>query len=647
MSAPFDPYYQWLGIPPAEQPPHHYRLLGLQLFEGDAGVIDRAADRLMLHLRTLAGGQNAALSQRLLNEVSSARTCLLNSLQKAAYDQQLHARAAAARPMRPMAVASPLPAHAAASAVPPPAPPPRPAAVATASAGSPHPVQLRVGASRSPGGRRATKGDAGVSQTVMGLVKMVLGAAGGLSIAVLGVWIFFRSDPMGLFKPVPGKNTIAKKTKVLEDRSVVKGSATPPTTDAATGVKGGVQPGSRKGPATEGTTVPEATGPAKTRPTKIGPLKTRPQGTEPRETGPNGIEPRERELGPPFASEVPARDPFDTNPLTPRSLADFTSGRQALRPLSSVEQQQTRLNELKKEYKEDFDRSARDPARYLKFLLATADLLKPDPIARYVLLDAALDRQIRTPNYHAAAEIVDTLEGEYEVDPLNLRLSLLTEASKDAKQNKEREAIVSCASELADYAIRKQRKDEAEKLVRMIVAHATKLSDDAMRARARDQNLEIEKLPNPPRSVESARKRLAADPGDAEAAKVDGLYRCTVEGDWKAGLPLLARCSDEPLREAAEQDLAEALLAAPSSQPHAKDLGDRWSEIATSSPDWNGFYARARYWYRKAAERAADAQERAHIQERIKQVEATLPPQLLADPPPEEKLPPLAGKFSK
>ena len=29
MSAGFDPLYKWLGIPPDEQPPHHYRLLGI------------------------------------------------------------------------------------------------------------------------------------------------------------------------------------------------------------------------------------------------------------------------------------------------------------------------------------------------------------------------------------------------------------------------------------------------------------------------------------------------------------------------------------------------------------------------------------------------------------------------------------------
>ena len=41
----FDPLADWLAIPPAEQPPHHYRLLGLKLFEDDTATIERAAAR--------------------------------------------------------------------------------------------------------------------------------------------------------------------------------------------------------------------------------------------------------------------------------------------------------------------------------------------------------------------------------------------------------------------------------------------------------------------------------------------------------------------------------------------------------------------------------------------------------------------------
>ena len=58
MSEKFDPYYKWLGIPPKDQPPHHYRLLGLELLESDAEVIDAAANRLMEYLQGMAVGRN-------------------------------------------------------------------------------------------------------------------------------------------------------------------------------------------------------------------------------------------------------------------------------------------------------------------------------------------------------------------------------------------------------------------------------------------------------------------------------------------------------------------------------------------------------------------------------------------------------------
>ncbi|QDU97571.1 LamG-like jellyroll fold domain-containing protein [Lignipirellula cremea] len=89
MSADFDPYYKWLGIPPKDQPPHHYRLLSIELFEKDHDVIDGAANRLMGYLRGKGHGKEAEHSQRLLNEISKARICLLNADRRQAYDEQL------------------------------------------------------------------------------------------------------------------------------------------------------------------------------------------------------------------------------------------------------------------------------------------------------------------------------------------------------------------------------------------------------------------------------------------------------------------------------------------------------------------------------------------------------------------------------
>lgn len=89
MPDDFDAYHKWLGIPPAEQPPDHYRLLGIQRFETDRDVISGAADRQMAYVRSLQAGQHASLTQELLNELSRARICLLDSAHKARYDAVL------------------------------------------------------------------------------------------------------------------------------------------------------------------------------------------------------------------------------------------------------------------------------------------------------------------------------------------------------------------------------------------------------------------------------------------------------------------------------------------------------------------------------------------------------------------------------
>jgi len=93
----FDPYYRWLGIPPEEQPADHYRLLGISQFERDANVIETAAERQMLLLKTRQNGPHSQLTQQLMNEVSAARLCLLDVRQKAAYDAGLQ-RASVAPP---------------------------------------------------------------------------------------------------------------------------------------------------------------------------------------------------------------------------------------------------------------------------------------------------------------------------------------------------------------------------------------------------------------------------------------------------------------------------------------------------------------------------------------------------------------------
>jgi WD40 repeat protein len=108
----FNTYHKWLGIPPEEQPPNHYRLLGITLFEKDRAVIIAALDQRQLFLQKKSVGPQGNLAEPLLEQLQQARLCLLNRLTKAQYDSQLRQRGVSAASVRgpgePSEVRSPI-----------------------------------------------------------------------------------------------------------------------------------------------------------------------------------------------------------------------------------------------------------------------------------------------------------------------------------------------------------------------------------------------------------------------------------------------------------------------------------------------------------------------------------------------------------
>jgi cell division protein FtsN len=172
MAEAFDPYHKWLGISPEEQPANHYRLLAIREFESDPEVIESAADRQMAHVRSFQTGPHSAHSQRLLNELSAARLCLLTPARKAAYDKQLQrllaALSGADGGQRPSETAPP--------------PPPRPPPVADRA------EALSDIVSTSPAPARRTHPLVAKAQSWQG--PLVTGLV--MAVMVLGLWLVYR-----------------------------------------------------------------------------------------------------------------------------------------------------------------------------------------------------------------------------------------------------------------------------------------------------------------------------------------------------------------------------------------------------------------------------------------------------------------------
>ena len=149
MPKRFDPYHAWLGIPAEEQPPNHYRLLGISLFESNDDVIQNGLDQRMAHVKSFANGPHAAESQRLLTDLSQAGVCLLRPEKKQAYDQQLRSRLLATAAAAPVQLGPAPPPASPDGAVPIGPPPPVGLSASPGTAGSP-PVPPEAAQAQSP-----------------------------------------------------------------------------------------------------------------------------------------------------------------------------------------------------------------------------------------------------------------------------------------------------------------------------------------------------------------------------------------------------------------------------------------------------------------------------------------------------------------
>jgi WD40 repeat protein len=87
MTRDFDPYDEWLQIPPDRRPPSHYDLLGVPENETDSGRIDEAATQRIQRVRARALGELGEYVTPLLNEISQALDCLTTSGSREVYDE--------------------------------------------------------------------------------------------------------------------------------------------------------------------------------------------------------------------------------------------------------------------------------------------------------------------------------------------------------------------------------------------------------------------------------------------------------------------------------------------------------------------------------------------------------------------------------
>ncbi|MCH7728402.1 MAG: hypothetical protein IH991_18280 [Planctomycetes bacterium] len=493
MSGQFDPYHKWLAIPPEEQPPNHYRLLAVTVFESDPDVIDTAADTRMSQLRTYQTGKNAELSQKLLNEISSARVCLLNPNQRAAYDEQLRASLVESELTPLEGTAAPLSAE----------------------------IQL-TNAFETP--RIDTPPTDAVGPSVVQQRKpskrprrwMLPALLSGGSLIVLIVIIAIVSSNGDPHQQTAQGDTSSKDTP-------------PPPSDVASKDKQDPDPNPDAAPTSRDETKLPSDVP------DMPPTDDSGKPTDP----PDSIEPM-------IDTQPKDSQPKDGKP--PEEPLVETLAPKPKLPVPSDDEQRPAVERLGKVYKLSDAQSQDEQLALAKEMFDLGRRTGNDPVEMFVVLKQAMGLASDGGDARLMLEVVEAIDERFQIDVLEVKRAVLLQFAKGATSEAAIQSLFENSADFIAQAVNADRVDLAHAVSTATHAACLRPRGTKLRKQAYEQRKAIDKLHANWKKIQDALVTLQTNADDAEANLLAGRWYCFTKNNWQKGLPLLAKSSDPKLK---------------------------------------------------------------------------------------------------
>jgi len=597
MSGAFDPYYSWLGIAPPEQPPDHYRLLGLPRFTISPQIIDTAADRQIAHLHSLQlPPQAIEIANRLVEHIQLARHTLLNPDTRAAYDAHL-------RIMLGMAVTGPPVAPAAApdyrlgpppgyQAAPPamyaPAqvPPPPPAPQLT------QPVELNFAAptpsptfeTNTPASARPTNGNRPAKRPPPSAIGRLIAVLVPTSVTVglllmFPKWFGKKNEPETVNEP-------SRSTASLQNGNK---SATP---DPAK--KTGNDP------------LPWDVTPNPPQP-PVEPIRPNPPdnsaGTDPTKPDPGKM------VEPPTEPNPPKTEP--SKPAGPRDVpteAEIAKARKLLEDLFGAD-----IAAAKKQI---------DKIALAEKLLRESGTLKAQPHEFYAVLTQVRDLAIEGGSPELVNRAVLELAVNFKITLAAERLAGLTKVAEKITVDTQQKTLATVALDAANDAATDDDYETAIALARIAHNAAQLTSETKLKQTVLARGKELVTVRTAYQAYQAGLEKLEQSPEDGDANLAVGRWLCFVKQEFSLGAPHLIKSSDVALVELVKREGAETLDA-----DATLAIADGWWDLASqreTSPDRINYLRRARMWYEKAAGSAAGL-AKVKVAKRLEELPKLLP----------------------
>lgn len=565
MPQPFDPYYQWLGIPPEEQPPNHYRLLGIKWFEENADVISAAVDRQVLHLRTYQIGEYSDYSQRLLGEVISAKICLLDPKKKAVYDQKL--LEGDLQKSIDQQKNGQNPAFG----------PRLEALFDEAETAEPSKLLHRPKKKLRLPSRRSL---------------VVLCAIGG-GLLLLGVL-------------VTAGRWLADSVAVRlggDGEAVESVSSQPPVPPAMGNAEAEQAAGG------EETELPQKTSPPEAKAAL--PAQAEPKQPQARETP---VAKTENETG--FSWQSPPLQPGER--ASPAVAAPPAGSRL---PIPAAEDRRRAWQMLDERYHINATNSPIEKIRLAKHLLRSKRGLIAGPEAAafdYEMLEQASRLAAESGNFMLSLAAIDEIAARFEIDPLAAKYACLLEAANTVEGPAAMQQLSIAADKLVGEALEQKRFNIAERILDTAISAFKGAAGNEFRRQFIERRKQIHRQRQQDEGVAKAERTLKQLPNDGPANLLLGMHYCFAEDDWQQGLPYLAKGDDEDLARLANLELDNP----PQSTAEEIQMGDAWWQLATArfGPSKKPILLRAAHWYRRAQFKVITPQQAKHVDTRLEAI---------------------------
>jgi len=292
------------------------------------------------------------------------------------------------------------------------------------------------------------------------------------------------------------------------------------------------------------------------------------------------------------------------------------------RPVPDADAQLAAKARVTQRFKHEFSKSRNDfEKRELAKLIVTEALKEKDHAVRFVLLEKARDLAVELSNPEALVRIVDEMADDFEIDSLSEKGTYLSRSVADAVTKAENADIYKMAATLFDEAMSEKRYDAASTLARVAVRAARKANEFKYVRAAEERERQVESFLTEQKKADQAAETLKENADDPAANLALGKFRCFFKDDWENGLPLLAKGSDELLKDVAAQELAK-----PADAAQQVELADGWLKIGRRNSDGaarENILRRARARYERAMD-GLDGLERVKVNERIREIDGML-----------------------